>query len=186
MKRTKEVRNAVNQSSSLMNRCRKLSAFRHWKKVDFLTNQARHEGVPRPTDQIEAYEMLKRFCERSGIYIPAAKKKAKVRTDYDGTNGFTKWRQVRYQALKRSNGRCDCCGATAKSSGAPLHVDHIKPKSLHPELAVELSNLQVLCADCNVGKGNWDETDWTKVTDENEATDQLDRQLMRSYPETLN
>ena len=27
-------------------------------------------------------------------------------------------------------------------------------------LELQLTNLQMLCADCNVGKGAWDETDW--------------------------
>lgn len=69
------------------------------------------------------------------------------------------WRHVRYQALVRSDGRCQCCGASSKD-GATLHVDHIKPRSKYRRLELELSNLQVLCADCNLGKSNVDETDW--------------------------
>src|SRR5262249_39926358 len=38
--------------------------------------------------------------------------------------------------------------------------DHIKPRSKFPELELELGNLQVLCADCNLGKRAWDQTDW--------------------------
>lgn len=41
-----------------------------------------------------------------------------------------------------------------------MHVDHIKPFSRYPELAMKLSNLQLLCEDCNQGKGVRDETDW--------------------------
>lgn len=69
------------------------------------------------------------------------------------------WRTVRYQALKRHGGCCQCCGARAER-GKPLHVDHIKPRSKYPELALTLGNLQVLCPDCNLGKRAWDETDW--------------------------
>lgn len=69
------------------------------------------------------------------------------------------WRAVRYKALKRSSGACECCGA-GPMSAHPLHVDHIKPRSRFPELALVASNLQVLCEDCNVGKGSADETDW--------------------------
>jgi len=69
------------------------------------------------------------------------------------------WRKVRMQALKLHGARCQCCGATPMH-GAVMNVDHIKPRRLFPELALTLSNLQVLCHDCNHGKGNWDMTDW--------------------------
>ena len=69
------------------------------------------------------------------------------------------WRQVRYQALRRSQGVCECCYA-APSPGKPLHVDHIKPRSKFPSLQLDVNNLQVLCADCNLGKSNRDDTDW--------------------------
>lgn len=66
------------------------------------------------------------------------------------------WRQVRYDALKRSSGKCECCGKNKK----PLHVDHIKPRSKYQKLELDIKNLQVLCDDCNLGKGARDETDW--------------------------
>lgn len=69
------------------------------------------------------------------------------------------WKRVRYAALKRSNGKCELCNR-GKEDGVVLHVDHIKPKSKYPELALKLNNLQVLCGDCNFGKSNKDETDW--------------------------
>jgi 5-methylcytosine-specific restriction endonuclease McrA len=69
------------------------------------------------------------------------------------------WRKVRMEALKKYGPRCQCCGATP-ATGAVMNVDHIKPRKLFPNLALDLSNLQVLCHECNHGKGNWDETDW--------------------------
>lgn len=69
------------------------------------------------------------------------------------------WRKLRYQALKRAGGKCECCGARP-ADGAQLHVDHIRPKSKFPNLAYDLSNVQVLCAECNIPKSNEDETDW--------------------------
>ena len=33
-------------------------------------------------------------------------------------------------------------------------------KARRPHLALKLTNLQVLCGDCNAGKGNRDTTDW--------------------------
>ncbi len=81
--------------------------------------------------------------------------------DYRKDEGFYQsdsWRKLRYLALKNCKG-CECCGAKA-SDGVRIHVDHIKPRYKHPHLSLELSNLQCLCEDCNLGKGAWDDTDW--------------------------
>jgi len=72
------------------------------------------------------------------------------------------WKQLRYIALKNAGGRCQCCGARP-SEDIQLHVDHIKPRSRYPELALDINNLQVLCDTCNVGKSAWDDTDWRKA-----------------------
>lgn len=69
------------------------------------------------------------------------------------------WRDLRYRALTMYGAVCACCGASP-STGAVLHVDHIKPRSKFPELEMEIENLQVLCADCNMGKGNRDSISW--------------------------
>jgi hypothetical protein len=69
------------------------------------------------------------------------------------------WRKLRMVALKKYGPRCQCCGATP-ATGATINVDHIKPRKLFPELALEIDNLQILCHECNHGKGNWDTTDW--------------------------
>lgn len=71
------------------------------------------------------------------------------------------WKRIRMIALKRDNATCTCCGASAKT-GAVMHVDHIKSRKEHPELALDLNNLQVLCEDCNRGKDNKDSTNWRK------------------------
>lgn len=69
------------------------------------------------------------------------------------------WRKVRMMALKKYGAVCQCCGASPKT-GAVMNVDHIKPRLLFPQLALDVDNLQVLCHECNHGKGNWDMTDW--------------------------
>ena len=72
------------------------------------------------------------------------------------------WKRLRFQALKRHGMKCQACGA-GPSSGAALNVDHIFPRRLFPESALQIENLQVLCADCNEGKGNWDMTDFRET-----------------------
>lgn len=69
------------------------------------------------------------------------------------------WRVLRMKILKRDGARCACCGATPRD-GVVMHVDHIKPRRTHPEMALDPDNLQVLCEVCNHGKSNWDDTDW--------------------------
>lgn len=69
------------------------------------------------------------------------------------------WRALRMRALKLYGTQCQCCGASP-TTGAVLNVDHIKPRKLFPELALNIDNLQILCHECNHGKGNWDTTDW--------------------------
>ena len=77
------------------------------------------------------------------------------------------WRRVRMAVLKRDGARCVCCGATP-SDGVRMNVDHIKPRKKFPELALDPANLQVLCEECNHGKGNWDQTDWRPVEASND------------------
>lgn len=69
------------------------------------------------------------------------------------------WRRLRMEAIKKHGARCQCCGATP-ADGIRINVDHIKPRKLFPQLALSLDNLQILCGECNHGKGNWDMTDW--------------------------
>lgn len=73
------------------------------------------------------------------------------------------WRQLRMQVIKKRGARCECCGASPSDGVTVINVDHIKPRRDFPELALTESNLQVLCAVCNHGKGNWDRTDWRTV-----------------------
>lgn len=68
------------------------------------------------------------------------------------------WKKLRFKAFVKFGRRCMCCGS--KPPDVILHVDHIKPRYNYPELALELGNLQVLCADCNQGKGAKYETDF--------------------------
>jgi 5-methylcytosine-specific restriction endonuclease McrA len=96
------------------------------------------------------------------IEKPKKVKKSKKYISKSTSNDFLQtfeWRRLRMQALKKYGAKCMCCGATPQS-GAIMNVDHIKPRKIFPELALDIDNLQVLCGECNHGKGNWDMTDW--------------------------
>ena len=85
------------------------------------------------------------------------------------------WHKLRYTAFLKYGRKCLVCGADHKK-GARLHVDHIKPISKYPDLALSLDNLQILCALCNSGKGAWDETDW-REDQGNKAMDALENEM---------
>lgn len=77
--------------------------------------------------------------------------------NWEKTDPFYKseeWRMLSYR-MRAFQRECLRCGSKHR-----LVVDHIKPRSKYPELALEQSNLQVLCYSCNRSKGNWDETDY--------------------------
>jgi hypothetical protein len=88
----------------------------------------------------------------------AVKVKSCVKTKKDFYSSRA-WKILRYQAFEKYGNRCQCCGARPEDD-ISLHADHIKPKSTHPELALDLNNIQILCPDCNIGKINQWSTDW--------------------------
>ncbi len=63
---------------------------------------------------------------------------------YRGIRRSPEYVRARKLALKRDNYTCTICGATEQ-----LHVDHIKPFSLFPELAFDIKNMRVLCFPCH-------------------------------------
>jgi 5-methylcytosine-specific restriction endonuclease McrA len=79
--------------------------------------------------------------------------KARLISGKDQTD-FTlskEWREFRYGILERDGFRCVLCGRTA-ADGVKLQVDHIKARSLYPELALDPLNARTACEDCNIGK----------------------------------
>lgn len=87
-------------------------------------------------------------------------------TDQQAINTFYtswEWRQLRYVFIKTKNRRCSCCGTTP-DHGIRIVVDHIKPIRYFWHLRLEYKNLQLLCDECNMGKGSWDQTNWKDTT----------------------
>jgi len=69
------------------------------------------------------------------------------------------WRALRRQAIARYGSTCVKCGRVG-SKKSPINIDHIKPRKYYPELALDIDNLQPLCAPCNKRKGNNIEAPW--------------------------
>lgn len=64
--------------------------------------------------------------------------------------------KLRFDVMRRDGFRCKYCGRT-EADGVKLHVDHIKPVSKGGK--TEMSNLQTLCDECNLGKSDFYEFD---------------------------
>lgn len=96
---------------------------------------------------------LRNEVERLKLEVARLKKKPAFPESFYTSE---QWRKLRYEVIRTRGRVCQCCGA----SNTEIHVDHIKPRSKYPELALDAGNLQVLCRDCNMGKSNTDETDW--------------------------
>lgn len=115
----------------------------------------------------------------------AATPKPKSFLPKEGKTNFYKswdWRTLRMEVLKERGRRCECCGATPSDTdmaGNPVKicVDHIKPLSRYWHLRLDKTNLQVLCDECNQGKGAWDETDWRSPANDDGIPEQMREQL---------
>lgn len=115
----------------------------------YLESSAGHGQIPqkllvpreRPEDKRDVHEMVISNLPSSKFYQTR------------------EWRDLRYSALIKYGNRCACCGSAPKH-GVMLHVDHIKPRSIYPEYALCIDNLQILCEACNIAKSNTDETKW--------------------------
>ncbi len=59
------------------------------------------------------------------------------------------WKEMRVKVFDAYGRRCMKCGSTTRI----MQVDHIRPRSIRPDLALEFDNLQVLCSACNYAKG---------------------------------
>ena len=65
------------------------------------------------------------------------------------------WKRLRAKVIENQGMTCRHCHRTPDAP-SDVHVDHIRPRYIYPELSFTLGNLQPLCADCNMGKGATD------------------------------
>lgn len=92
------------------------------------------------------------------FYSPEFKPKEGEVDPRDGKTFYqsSEWRKLRYKAFEKYGTTCmdpDC-------HNPATHVDHVKPRSLRPDLALSLNNLQVLCEKCNKMKSNRSDVDF--------------------------
>lgn len=110
-----------------------------------------------------AKERIRRRRRKKKSKSTAAEEKERVQQPKRLSNkafyASWEWKRLRYSILLERGARCECCGAS-KDDGVAIVVDHIRPIRRFWELRLDPENCQVLCNDCNMGKGSDDETDW--------------------------
>lgn len=117
-----------------------------WQYRAYLSGTPKHRINKQQTPKKEQ-EVTK------AVYVPPKpKKKRKYHPFYDSPE----WQALRLATLRKYG--CVCMKCKAKDT--IMHVDHIKPRSLWPELELDDNNLQVLCEDCNLSKGNKEAIDY--------------------------
>ena len=67
--------------------------------------------------------------------------------------GSPEWRSLRESVIKEEGRICNDCGRRIRRV-IDITVDHIRPRSRYPRLALQRNNLQVLCRSCNSSKGD--------------------------------
>lgn len=134
------------------------------------TETARQSAMPKLTRKLirfvesGAYQLCVEGDRSNRLIASTSKKAPKPSISREDFYTSQEWRRLRYRALVQHGGKCQGCGRGREHS-IVIHVDHVKPISRFPHIKLEITNLQVLCEDCNLGKGAWDQTDWRSVPD---------------------
>ena len=125
-------------------------SFWQWDVFEQIQWRASH-GV-RPAEVVQELKKIHyRYIEREDIQPQSWDNNPDIRKE---------WQTLRVQVLEMYKTKCAMCGRSQQEHGVVVHVDHIIPKSRLPCLALCFANLQVLCAECNMGKSNRFDTDW--------------------------
>lgn len=90
------------------------------------------EGFNKDVETIEAY------------YAP--------RAEFDRWKTTDVGKEWKAKQFKSQKGCCAICKINIQLKGS--HIDHIKPIAKFPHLNLDTKNLQILCPDCNLRKGD--------------------------------
>lgn len=136
----------------------------HWANNEKLTktafeNAIINDAILRQKTRLREYEKKRRYNIGRHLGIPIESRLVLGNAQDGAFYKSPEWRKARYRALRVHGNNCFACGR-GPSDGVVIHVDHIEPRFLAPSKCLDVDNLQILCADCNLGKGYADDTDW--------------------------
>lgn len=121
-------------------------------------------ATPQQMASLQRARQLRRenLAKRQGLPPPSKELAVAWAPSQDAITAFYEsweWKRLRYQHIKDRRRRCECCGQTP-DDGVRIVVDHINPIRRFWDRRLDPNNLQLLCDDCNQGKGSRDTTDW--------------------------
>jgi 5-methylcytosine-specific restriction endonuclease McrA len=134
------------------------------EKMTAISSEAVAALLPGAAPKVKSMTIPRVRQPRATKQATSHRPSVKIKTDFYNS---WEWRTLRLEVIKEYGRACQCCGAAPgmkTASGDPVRicVDHIKPLSKFWEMRLDRSNLQILCDECNQGKGNWDQTDFRK------------------------
>lgn len=128
-----------------------LSKMPHAQPQAFIDMQVKHAVITRKMQKINSPAMSI-AQQRSEVINDYVQRREVSRFHDKHFYKSREWRELRLLVLSAKR-VCELCGR-GPSQGAVMHVDHIKSRSLYPELSLEVSNMQLLCDCCNIAKSN--------------------------------
>lgn len=116
-------------------------------------NQDLHQAIADLLDATQKTDLtMKQLSARvksiEKKYDPVALARQRF-NNWRSSNEGKVWKQSQFEII---GGKCSLCEDLLPSA-AHFHIDHIESLSKHPDKALELSNLQLLCSPCNLKKG---------------------------------
>jgi HNH endonuclease len=74
------------------------------------------------------------------------------------------WKRLAWRTKQKRGWRCENPQCRAwHTPDNPVVTDHVKSVRNHWELRLDAKNLQILCNECNLGKGSWNYIDFRPV-----------------------
>lgn len=129
---------------------RAVKATRIWSTKDMMET----DGIYSKPQHRERKEAQKALKDVAGPHPQAAP--ASIRLGFEAKRKFlesTAWKQLRLAVIMECGRRCCCC----RDDQSTIHVDHIIPMHVAPEIRLKPWNLQTLCSACNEAKS------WTVI-----------------------
>jgi len=111
--------------------------------------------VKQKQDNIARHKLKVEKDQLKSAERKISKIKKKYRVSSESFYLSIEWVLLTKKIRKIFENNCMKCGR-----GGKTHIDHIFPRSLYPDLELDIHNLQILCEKCNIEKSNKNTVDY--------------------------